>query len=195
MDAVMEGYTDATGVSSTTVYRAKKRAGLSTNTKIVTPNRDYKQNTTAKARSRRLYTTMLTKFECVVVDDETYVKADYEQLPGQKFYTAKGRGKVADIFKHMKLSKFAKKSLVFQAICTCGLKSSIFIASVTVNQEIYVKECLNKRLLPFLKKHGCSVLFWHLAITVKRPWSGTPPTTCRWFPRTRTLPIRQSSAQ
>ena len=148
------------GVSSTTVHRAKKRAGLSTYKKVVTPNRDDKQNTTAKARSRRLYTTMLTKFDCVVMDDETYVKADYKQLPGQEFYTAKGRGKVADIFKHMKLSKFAKKYLVWQAICTCGLKSSIFIASGTVNQEIYVKECLNKRLLPFLKKHGCSVLFW-----------------------------------
>ena len=125
----------------------------------MTPNRDDKQITSVKARSRKLYTTMLTKFDRVVQDDETYVKADFKQLPGQEFYTATGRGKVADIFKHIKLSKFAKKYLVWHAICTCGLKSNIYIATETVNQEIYVSECLQKRLLPFLKRHNCSVLF------------------------------------
>lgn len=148
------------GISSTTVHEAKKRSGLSTYKKVVTPNRNDKQNLTAKTRSRKLYTTMLTKFDCVVMDDETYVKADFRQLPGQEYYTATGRGKVAEIFKHIKLSKFAKKYLVWQAICTCGLKSDIFVATGTVNQEIYVKECLQKRLLPFLKKHDLSVLFW-----------------------------------
>ena len=85
----------------------------------MTPNRDDKQYTSVKARSRKLYTTMLTKFDCVVQNDETYVKADFKQLPGQEFHTATGRGKVADIFKHIKLSKFAKKYLVWQAICLC----------------------------------------------------------------------------
>ena len=78
----------------------------------------------------------------------------------QKFYTATRRGKAADIFKHIKLPQFAKKYLVWQAICTCSLKSNIYIATGTVNQEIYVSECLQKRPLPFLKRHNCSVLFW-----------------------------------
>ena len=132
-------------MAPSTVHRAEKRAGLLTYKKVVTTNRDDKQNTSAKARSRKLYTTMLTKFDCVVQDDETYVRADFKQLPRQGFYTATGRGKVTDIFKHIKLSKFAKKYLVWQAICTCGLKSNRF---------------LQKRSLPFLKRHNCSVLFW-----------------------------------
>lgn len=103
---------------------------------------------------------MLTKFDCVVMDDETYVKADFKQLPGQEFYTASGKGRVADIFKTIKLSKFPKKYLVWQAICTCGLKSGIFITTGTINQDVYVQECLNKRLLPFLKQHNRPVLFW-----------------------------------
>ena len=86
--------------------------GLSTYKTVVTPNRDDKQNMSAKARSRKLNTTMLTKFNCVVQDDETYVKEDFKQLPGQEFSTATGRGKVADIFKHIKLSKFTKTYLV-----------------------------------------------------------------------------------
>ena len=92
---------------------------------MVTTNRDDKQNTSAKAQSRKLYTTMLTKFDCVVEDNETYVEADFKQLPGQEFYTATIRGKVTDIFKHIKLSKFAKKYLVWQSINTSGLKSHI----------------------------------------------------------------------
>ena len=91
---------------------------------------------------------MLTKFDCVVQDDETYVKADFKQLPGKEFYTATGRGKMADVLKHIKLSKFTK-----------SLKSNIYIATGIVNQEIYVSECLQKRFLPFLKRHNCSVLF------------------------------------
>ena len=84
---------------------------------------------------------MLTKFDYVVQDEKIYVKADFKQLPGQEFYTATGRGKVADIIRHIKLSKFAKKYLVWQAICTCGLKSNIYIATGSVNQKIYVSEC------------------------------------------------------
>ena len=78
---------------------------------MVTPNRDDKQNTSAKAC--KLYTTMLTKFDCVVQDDETYVKADFKQLPGQEFYTVTGRGKVADIFKDIKRSKFTKEYMLW----------------------------------------------------------------------------------
>ena len=100
------------GVAPSTVHKAKKRAGLSNYKKVVIPNRVDNQNTSAKARTRKLYTTMLTKFDCVVQDDETYVKVDFKQFPEQEFYTATGRGKVSDIFKHIQLSKFAKQYLV-----------------------------------------------------------------------------------
>ena len=116
-------------VSHITVQRAKKRAGLTTVKKVKVANRDYKQNTSAKQWSRKLYTNMLTKFDCVVMDDETYVKADFKQLPRQEFYTASGKGKVSEIFKTIKLSKFPKKYLVWQAICRCGLKSGILITN------------------------------------------------------------------
>ena len=59
-----------------------------------------------------------------------------------------------------KKSKFAKKFLVWQAICSCGDRSSNFVTSGTINSEIYVKECLQKRLLPFISKHRGSAFFW-----------------------------------
>jgi hypothetical protein len=50
--------------------------------------------------------------------------------------------------------------MVWQAICGCGSRSSSFITSKTINQDVYIKECLQKRLLPFARKHNESVIFW-----------------------------------
>ena len=67
------------------IQKAKKRAALKSFKAQIGPDRNSVQNRTAKARSRRLYDTMLTKYDCVVMDDETYCKADFKQIPGQEF--------------------------------------------------------------------------------------------------------------
>ena len=53
-----------------------------------------------------------------------------------------------------------KKFLTWQAIYGCGEISASFITSGTINGAIYTKECLKKRLLPFIRKHKGSTLFW-----------------------------------
>jgi len=50
--------------------------------------------------------------------------------------------------------------MVWQAICSCGLRTASFVTQGMINGEIYVKECLQKRLLPFIKKHKASTFFW-----------------------------------
>ena len=62
----------------------------------------------------------------VVMDDQNYVKADFKQFSGQEYYTANGWGKVAGIFKHIKQRKYARKCMVWQVFCTCGLKKHHF---------------------------------------------------------------------
>ena len=53
------------------------------------PNRFEKQSLTAKTRARKLYGEVLTKVNCcIIMDDETYIKCDFKQLPGPKFYTS-----------------------------------------------------------------------------------------------------------
>lgn len=94
------------------------------------------------------------------MDDETYVLGDFSQLPGQDYYVADARGNVEDKYKTKKLTKFPKKFLVWQAICSCGKRSQSFVTSGSINSEIYIKECLQKRLLPFLKQHNVSTYFW-----------------------------------
>lgn len=149
------------GTTERTVRKTIKRCNLKTYHAIKSPNRTDKQNLTAKRRARLLYDNVLTKFEgCLIMDDETYVKADFKQLPGQKFYVASMRGNVPSKYKFVCQDKYAKKYMVWQAICSCGRKSRAFVTSQTMTSNLYVKECLEKRILPFVASHNVPVKFW-----------------------------------
>lgn len=92
--------------------------------------------------------------------DESYVIGDFSQLPGVSYYRAKWRFGVRHQFKYQGLVKFPKKYLIWQAICSCGKRSKSYIAKGSMNTDIYVKECLQKRLLPFVKSHRVNTIFW-----------------------------------
>ena len=61
----------------------------------------------------------------------------------------------------MPKSKFPK-FLVWQCLDENGNVSEPFIRTGTINSKIYLKECLEKRMLPFIKIHHNldQVLFW-----------------------------------
>lgn len=147
-------------MSQSYVQKVKRRAGLRSYKAQAAPDRDSKQNSSAKKRSRKLYENFITKFACVVMDDETYIKGDFKQIPGQEFYTSLSRVDAPEECKLKKRSKFPKKYLLWQAICSCGKRSRPFITTGTINGDIYRKECLQKRLLPFIRKHDSPPLFW-----------------------------------
>jgi hypothetical protein len=114
-----------------------------------------------KKHSRLLYENLLTKHGgCVIIDGETYIKKDFGQLPGPKFYAAKERLDVADKLKLKKLDEFGGKLLIWQAICSCGLKSEPFITSTSMNSKLYMKKFFKDRLLPFISQHNVPALFW-----------------------------------
>lgn len=94
------------------------------------------------------------------MDDETYVVSDFRQLPGLSFYRAKHRFGVERQYKYKSLSKFPAKYLVWQAICSCGRRSKSYIAKGSMKSENYIKECLQKRLLPFIRSHTKPTIFW-----------------------------------
>lgn len=142
------------------VRKIKKDAGLKTYKVQNIPDRNALKNSEAQCRAKKLGQEFLQKFKCCVMDDETYVLSKFAQLPGQEFYSAKERGGVAERFRTKLKSKFPKKFLVWQAICSCGQRSASFVTSGTINSDIYVKECLQKRLLPFIAKHNVSTFFW-----------------------------------
>lgn len=143
------------------VQRTLKRVGMKAFKVVKTPRRTEKQETNMKSRARKLYDEVMTKFNgCLVMDDETYVKMDFAQLPGRGFYVAIKRLAVSDKFKFQRLEKYSKKVLIWQSICSCGEKSRPFFTTRTLDTELYIKECLNARLLPFIRQHNVPVKFW-----------------------------------
>ena len=146
--------------SEKTVRKIKQSVGLKTYKVQTVPDRNANKNVKAQQRARKLKSGFLAKKKCCIMDDETYVLCEFSQLPGQEFYSATKRGGVEEKFRSKKKSKFPKKFLVWQAICGCGKRSKCFVTSGTINTEVYVKECLQKRLLPFISQHGGLTFFW-----------------------------------
>lgn len=150
-----------TGISKSTVQRVLVKTGLKSYSVQKTANRNDQQAARAKLRARKLYDQLLRgQNHCIVMDDETYVFADFKQLPGRSFYRAFQRFGVESKFKYRKMTKFPKKFMVWQAICSYGRKSKTYIAKGNMRSDTYIKECLNSRLLPFLKSHNGPTLFW-----------------------------------
>lgn len=148
------------GYCESMVRKIKKKSGLKTYKVQTVPDRNASQNVTAKERAKLLKKKFFKPKTCCVMDDETYVYCNFCQLPGQEFYTATNRGNVEEHFRTKKKSKFPKKFLIWQAICSCGERSQCYVTSGSINSQIYVKECLQKRLLPFLRQHKIPTFFW-----------------------------------
>ena len=99
------------------------------------------QQKSARTCSRKLYDNFISKNFCIIEGDETYVKNDHQQIPGAVYYIAKYRGKADKKFKYTKHDKFAKKALIWQAICSCGKKSPPYISQFTIlyiNNSIFL---------------------------------------------------------
>ena len=131
------------------------------------PNRRY--NSTAKELQLKKKmqepgaescTTILFLKICIFEDDEIYIKDDHQIVPGAVYYISKYRGEADKKFKATKHTKFGKRALIWQAICSCGKKSAPYINESTLTSQLCVKECLQKRLLPLIKSHDNGPVFW-----------------------------------
>lgn len=143
------------------IQRVKHRHNLKTYKKQKQPKKSEKQVQTGKTRLRKLYDRFNREnVECIVMDDETYVKMDSRTLPGPQFYTKEKGSTVDQSVSTVEIEKFGEKVLIWQAICSCGLKTTPFFTKGTINADIYQNECLKRRLIPFYKKHMVSTIFW-----------------------------------
>lgn len=148
------------GTNKAMVVRAKKRNGLKSYVKQKIPKVSEKQRQVIKTRARKLYDFLGRENVHLVIDDETYVKADFKTLAGKQYYTKKFGTTLPESIETVGHEKFGKKFLIWQTICACGARSRIFTTTGTINQDIYINECLRKRLLPFLRQHDVDCLFW-----------------------------------
>ena len=113
------------------------------------PNRSETQQKSARTRSRKLYDNFISKNFCIIEDNETSIKNDHQQIPGAVYYIAKYRGKADKKFKYTNHDKFAKKALIWQAICSCGKKSAPYISQSTIlyiNNSIFLVKYMLKKV-------------------------------------------------
>jgi hypothetical protein len=146
--------------SSTMVQRGKSRAGLKTYKKQKIPKVTEKQKSVIKTRSRKLSEYSNRENVHFVLDDETYIKADFNTLPGPQYYTKSKGETLPEHQTTIGQEKFGPKFLIWQAICECGLRSQAYVVQGTLKTDQYIKEMLKKRLLPFIRKHNERCLFW-----------------------------------
>lgn len=147
--------------SASMIQRVKRRNGFKTYTKQNRALKTSKQFNEGIDRAKNL-TRLLSnnKNSCLILDDETYVKMDFSQLPRKEFYIKKQGETLPEAMTNFGSVKFPPKRMVWQCICECGDRNQSFFINGTMNSETYIRECLQKRLLPFIRKHNVSCIFW-----------------------------------
>lgn len=145
---------------SMSMVKKKKKQRHKTYKKQKVPKKSLRQVEVGKTRVRKLYDRLLNDAVQCVIMDETYVKLDSKTLPGPEFYTKVKGGTVDEAVSTIQVDKFGEKVLIWQAICICGLRTSAFFTKGTINADVYMKECLKKRLIPFYEKHNVLRIFW-----------------------------------
>lgn len=149
------------GSSKGNMQKVKEKLGYKTRKVQKIPNRNYKQNLSAHSRARKLYDQVMVQHKgCFILDDETYGKADFKQMPGNEHYSEREGRPVDEQYKRKKVDKFAKKYLIWQAICSCGKSSSIYVCKGTMKSDEYLRECLKKRFLKLYRDHDIPPVFW-----------------------------------
>ena len=129
-----------------------------------TPKYTIEQQIKAKKRSRKLVNQLHNTKSLLVIDDEKYFCFAGDNMPGNSGYYTNNKKTCPESVRFIGKEKFPKKLLMWIAISDRGMSEPLFRTSkaVAINSSIYINECLEKRLLPFIHKyHGdFNYLFW-----------------------------------
>ena len=144
----------------TTVQNIKKREGIKTYKCEITPKYTISQQTRAQKNCRKI--NRLATKKIIVIDDENYVPFDPTNTNVPMNYNCMDKNEVSDSVRFVGKAKHPKQILIWQAMDQFGNVSKPYLTSHYMTADEYRKECLSKRLLPFLKsKHKLSdILFW-----------------------------------
>ncbi|KAJ3645955.1 hypothetical protein Zmor_023572 [Zophobas morio] len=142
-----------------------KKLGIKARVKQKAPKYIKQQKERAKTACRKIYKSGLRKI--LVLDDETYVPIDPADIPKREFFHCSDPSKVSYDDKVKQRAKFAKKYLVWLAISENGQISDPFITDQNITSQVYLTECIKRRLIPFIQGIGKNdVLFWPDLATV-----------------------------
>lgn len=151
-------------VHHTTIHRKLKKVSINYQKRIKTPKYTEETAKKSKKRSRKLVNNLYGKDLIVIMDDEKYFRFSCDQLPGNSGFYTDDKAKCPDSVKYKGKEKYPKQLLVWIAISEKGISKPLIrcVDAPAINQDIYLNECLVKRLMPFIHEHHSDVnyIFW-----------------------------------
>ena len=85
------------------------------------------------------------------MDDESYFTLDHSTPAGNNVFYSDNIDETPEDVKHNLVTKHEAKLLVWVAFGPNGI-SKLFFRENAINLDIYQDECIQKRLLPFIKE-------------------------------------------
>ncbi|XP_065672082.1 uncharacterized protein LOC136089911 [Hydra vulgaris] len=129
-----------------------------------TPKYTIEQQIKTKKRSRKLVNQIYNTKSFLVIADEKYFCFAGDNIPGISGYYTNNKKTCPESVRFIGKEKFPKKLFMWIAISDRGICKPLFRTSkaVAINSSIYINECLEKRLLPFIHKYrgDFNYLFW-----------------------------------
>lgn len=139
----------------------KKYSAIRLRKKQKRPLMSEQQKAQARAKCRR----MLEKYGHLdfILDDESYFTLSNDSQPGNDSFYSDNVQQTPETVRNKFKTKYEKKIMVWLAISPRGVSNPYFVPSgLAVNQHVYIKECIKKRLEPMIKKYysGGGYVFW-----------------------------------
>lgn len=149
------------GISLSYTNKLLKQSRIQCYRKKTIPDRSERQASEAKTKCRILFEKH--KGSVWILDDESYFTLSHSTLASNRnFYSSDVSSTPSDV-KLARKAKYEQKLLVWLAFSEKGI-SDVFIRSsgLAIDQHVYRQECLERRLIPFIKKHHSTddLIFW-----------------------------------
>lgn len=143
------------------VKTIKTKTEIKYRKRILAPHRTDQQKSVCRPRCRRLF--LKFRHHEFILDDESYFTFKHSDKNANSGFWTRDIDKAPSNVKFKTKQKFEKKLLVWIAISPRGI-SHPFIApsSLAINQQIYLNDCIKKRLIPFIDKYHSNknYVFW-----------------------------------
>jgi hypothetical protein len=143
------------------VRTIKRKARLACKKKMKCPMYTEEQISVVKSVCRKLHD--FSKNKTFILDDEKYFSLSGDHMPGNSYYYTQNANAPIQPHQVKRKKKFEAKVMLWLAISPNGISRPYLVPSgLAVTKELYIKECLHKRLLPFINnKHDINnCLFW-----------------------------------
>lgn len=139
----------------------KTKTNIRVHKKIVIPKRTEDQKDKIKIRADRLYRKLQNK-SCIL-DDESYFTLTHSTINGNSNFYSSNVSVTPSSVKYKQKAKYEDKLLVYICMSEKGVSRPYFVPSgLAINQNIYLEECIKKRVIPFINEYHSNgqYLFW-----------------------------------